>query len=66
MNAAARIEEACKELQQQFLASAAVISALDLPSDFAAESLGQIELRGIQDSVELFAMTREADRPTTA
>ncbi|MEO8511886.1 MAG: DNA-binding response regulator, partial [Chloroflexota bacterium] len=36
------------------------ISALDLPSDIASESLGRIELRGVADSVELFAMTRVA------
>lgn len=65
LNAAARIEQACKELQHQFLASADVLSALDLSGDIAAESLGRIELRGIQNSVELFAMTRITDRPTT-
>ncbi|HEX6286923.1 MAG TPA: adenylate/guanylate cyclase domain-containing protein [Acidimicrobiia bacterium] len=64
LNAAARIEQAGKELEHQFLASAAVISALDLPSDFATESLGRIELRGIEDSLELFAITRVADRMT--
>lgn len=66
LNVAARIEQACKELQRQFLASGAVISALDVPSEITSESLGQIELRGIEDSVELFAMTRLADQPTTA
>lgn len=65
LNAAARIEQACKEFQHQFLASTDVVSALDLSGDIAAESLGRIELRGIQDSVELFAMTRVADRATT-
>jgi adenylate cyclase len=64
LNAAARIEQASKELQHQFLASAEVVSALDLPNDIATESLGEIELRGIEDSVELFAMTRVAKRPT--
>jgi adenylate cyclase len=65
LNAAARIQQACKELQREFLASADVVSALDLPGDIESESLGRIELRGIEDSVELFAMTRFADRPTT-
>jgi adenylate cyclase len=32
LNVAARIEQACRELQHPFLASVAVISALDLPS----------------------------------
>jgi adenylate cyclase len=63
LNAAARIEQATKELQPQFLASADVISALDLPKDIATESLGPFELRGIEHSVELFALTRVADQP---
>ena len=66
LNAASRIQQAGKELQRQFLASAEVISALDLPNDIASESLGRVELRGVEDSVELFAMTRVAARPTNA
>ncbi len=65
LNAAARIEQATKELQRQFLASAEVVSALDLPNDIASTSVGRIELRGIEDPMELFAMTRVADRHTT-
>jgi adenylate cyclase len=65
LNTAARIEQASKELRRQFLASAEVVLPLDLPNDIATESLGPIELRGIEDFVELYAMTRVADRPTT-
>jgi adenylate cyclase len=65
LNAASRIQQAGKDLQHQFLASAAVISALDLPHDVASESLGRIELRGVEDSVELHAMTRVAVRSAT-
>jgi adenylate cyclase len=65
LNAAARIQQACKDFQRQFLASVEVVSAVDLPSEIASESLGSIELRGIEDSVELFAMTRIVDQPTT-
>lgn len=65
LNTAARIEQACKELQHQFLASAEVISALDLPSEITSRSIGGIHLRGIEGSVELFAITRVADQPTT-
>jgi adenylate cyclase len=64
LNTASRIEQASKELQRQVLASAAVISALDLPDDIGSESLGRIELRGVEDSVELFALTRVAARST--
>jgi hypothetical protein len=35
-----------------------------LPNDIASESLGRIELRGVEDSMELFALTRVAARPT--
>ncbi|REK12843.1 MAG: adenylate/guanylate cyclase domain-containing protein [Actinobacteria bacterium] len=66
LNTAARIEQACKELQHQFLASAEVISALDLPSNITSRSIGGIKMRGIEDEVELFAITRVADQPATA
>ncbi len=58
LNVAARIEEACKELQRPFLASGDVVNAVDLPSPIEAENLGPIELRGIGASVELFALSR--------
>ncbi len=58
LNDAARIEEACKELEHQVLASADVISAVELPSGVEARSLGAIELRGVAEPVELFAITR--------
>jgi hypothetical protein len=53
-------------VDRQFVIAVTIVSVLDLPSDIATESLGRIELRGLQDSVELIAMTRAADRPTTA
>ncbi len=65
LNVAARIEQACKDLQHQFLASADVVSAVDLPSEIAGKSLGGIELRGVAESVELFAITRLAHQLTT-
>ena len=64
LNAASRIQQAGKDNQRQFLASAGVISALDLPNDVASESLGRIELRGIEEPMELFAVSRVAARPT--
>lgn len=59
LNTAARIEEACKEFQQPFLASADVIDAVDLPSGVKAQSLGPIDLRGKHTSVELLALARQ-------
>lgn len=61
LNVAARIEQACKELQRRFLASGEIVSKLDLPAGIAGESLGAIELRGVGESVELFAMSRVVD-----
>lgn len=63
LNVAARIEQACKELEHRFLASADVVSALEMPSEFTGESIGPIELLGVAEPLELFAITR-ADRPT--
>ena len=60
LHEAARIQEAGKDLRHRFVASAAVISALDLPNDIASASLGRIELRGVEDSVELLAIARVA------
>ena len=57
LNTAARIEQACREFQRPFLASSDVIQALELSAGFEAESLGPIELRGVESSVELFAVT---------
>ena len=65
LHEAARIQEAGKELRRQSVASAAIISAVELPNDVEAERLGRIELRGVEDSVELFALTRVAARPST-
>lgn len=62
LHAAARIQEAGKDLGHPFVASAAVIAALDLPDDLASASLGRIELRGVEDAVELFAVSRVAAR----
>ena len=65
LNTASRIQEAGKELRRQIVASAAVISALDLPNEIASESRGPIELRGVDHTVELFHLTRVAARPQT-
>jgi adenylate cyclase len=65
LHEAARIQEAGKVLRHQFVASAAVVSALDLPSDIATERLGRLELRGVEDALELFSVTREPARSAT-
>ena len=63
LNAAARIQQATREFDRRFLASAVVIDAIDLPSDISAESLGNVELRGIEDPIELYSIRRVAAGP---
>ena len=58
LNVAARIEEACREFDRTFLASADIVDAVDLPDTVTAERLGHIELRGIGSTVELVALSR--------
>ena len=65
LNTAARIQQASRDHQRQVLASADVVTALELPSEVSSESLGRIELRGVEESIELFALTRGDDRPST-
>lgn len=57
-NTAARIEQACRDFERTFLASADVVEAVTIPGGIAVESLGPIELRGVGTSVELFALDR--------
>lgn len=57
-NTAARIEQACRDFDRTFLASADVVEAVAMPDGIAVERLGPIELRGVGTSVELFALDR--------
>jgi len=61
LNEATRILQAGKDRRHRFLASADVVSAVEWPGDLAATSLGGIELRGVAEPVELFAITRVAE-----
>ncbi len=55
INTAARIRSACNEMNQKFLTSKEMIELLDM-KDWQSESLGPIELKGKNDTVELFAL----------
>jgi len=55
MNTTARIRTACNELNQKFIASKEFLDQLQL-KDWQAESLGPIELKGRNSSIELFAL----------
>ena len=63
MNTTARIEEMCRVMGKEFLVSAEILRAIPkLPSDIHAEPLGGVTLRGKEDDVELFALTRLGGR----
>jgi len=55
MNTTARIRSACNELNQKFIVSADFVEASGLEA-WQTESLGQIELKGKAQSLELFSL----------
>ncbi len=55
MNTAARIRTACNELNQKFIASKDFLEHINLEK-WQAESLGPIDLKGRNESIELFAL----------
>jgi len=55
MNTTARIRTACNELNQKFIISKDFLDRIQL-ADWQAESLGPIELKGKNSSIELFAL----------
>lgn len=55
MNTTARIRNACTDLNHKFIASKDFIEHVDL-KDWQVESLGEFELKGKSNSIELFAL----------
>lgn len=55
MNTAARIRSACTELNQKFLVSAEITALMGM-KDWQIESQGMVELKGKNESIELFAL----------
>ena len=55
MNTAARIRTACNELNQKYIVSKDFLARIHL-KDWQAESLGPVELKGRNASIELFAL----------
>jgi adenylate cyclase len=55
MNTTARIRTACSELNQKFIVSKAFIDHIDL-KEWQSESLGLVDLKGKNNSIELFAL----------
>ena len=59
VNAAARLEQACRELDRDILISDALFDRLELPESVCAEPLGPIALRGRAEPTEVFALARK-------
>jgi adenylate cyclase len=55
MNTTARIRTACSDLNQKFIVSKAFIDHIDL-KEWQSESLGEVDLKGKNHSIELFAL----------
>ncbi len=55
INTAARIRSACSEMNQKYMLSKEMIELLEL-KDFQSDNLGPIELKGKNQTVELFAL----------
>lgn len=56
LNTTARIHASCNRLGKRLLVSRALIDQLALPSDYAVEPLGAVELKGKADPVHLVAL----------
>lgn len=55
INTAARIRSACTELNHKYIISKEMVDLLDM-KDWQAESLGQVDLKGKNQTIELFAL----------
>ncbi len=58
LNATSRIQGLCKQLGESCIVSATLMDRLTLPDHLRARPLGQPELRGKSESMELFAIDR--------
>ena len=58
LNTAARIAEATKDAKHPCLISGDLLKRLELPSAFAVENLGRTHLRGREQSITLFALSK--------
>ena len=58
VNTTARIQEMCRQTGDRVLASADLIDRLELPFGIAKRSLGGLRLRGKENDVALYALTR--------
>jgi adenylate cyclase len=63
VNTAARIQDFCRQTGDRVLASADLIDRLVLPPTIAKRSLGDLQLRGKDSEVALYALSKAASRP---
>lgn len=59
LNTAARIMSECNSLRKTFLVSEDLIRKVNLPGEFAPESLGEFMLRGKAQEVKLFSIQKK-------
>jgi len=55
INTASRIRSACNDLNQKFLVSKEVIDLIEM-KDWQSESMGEVDLKGKNENIELFAL----------
>jgi adenylate cyclase len=55
INTASRIRSACTDLNQKFLVSKDIIDLLEM-KDWQSESMGEVDLKGKNENLELFAL----------
>src|SRR5271169_4482673 len=61
VNTAARIQELCRETGDRVIASADLIDRLEPPAGIANRSLGDLRLRGKENDLVLYALTRAVE-----
>jgi adenylate cyclase len=57
LNTAARIQGACNQFNLEILLSKDLVEKLPVMKDFMIKSMGEIELRGKSDKIEVFTLT---------
>jgi adenylate cyclase len=63
LNTTARIQGLCRTYDEECVVSGPLIQAIELPSSLQARSLGTAELRGKEESLEVFAVEEAGTTP---
>ena len=58
VNTTARIEAECNKMNKSFIVSQEVLAKVKLPEDYKAQDLGEINLRGKEKGIKLYAIER--------